>query len=175
VVSYAANRRVEGGNADYWDHATRLELAVLAKDATGASAGALADAVASIREVWEPETTARNLRLSGSSARRGSDAAKVCCGRGRSKKPSTPKYKTHDDKTHDAAPRLRAFLSFYEVVSVFCSISLRRVPRSLLSFSYSPTLFNSASEMPLSRSETSPTFISSYPSIGKTAVSVFWV
>lgn len=62
VVSYAADRRIEGGNADYWDYATRLELAVLAKD-RGAASDALADAVASIREIWEPETTARNLRL----------------------------------------------------------------------------------------------------------------
>ena len=62
VVSYAADRRIEGGNADYWDYATRLELAVLAKD-RGAASDALADAVASIREVWEPETTVRNLRL----------------------------------------------------------------------------------------------------------------
>src|SRR4028119_463151 len=63
---------------------------------------------------------------------------------------------------HVGLPSLRcAILSFYEVVSVFCSIFLRRVTRSLLSSSYSPTLFSSASERPSSRSETSPTFISS--------------
>lgn len=62
VVSYAAKRRIEERQADYWDHATRLELAVLAKDSEVAS-DALADAVASIREPWEPESTARNLRF----------------------------------------------------------------------------------------------------------------
>lgn len=62
VVSYAAKRRIEAGHADYWDHATRLELAVLAKDREAAS-DALADALATVRETWEPESTARNLRL----------------------------------------------------------------------------------------------------------------
>lgn len=62
VVSYAVERRIAAGNPDYWDHATRLELAVLARD-EGAAVAALADALAAIRETWEPETTARNLRL----------------------------------------------------------------------------------------------------------------
>jgi hypothetical protein len=62
VVSYAAKRRIEAGQSDYWDHATRLELAVLAKDQQTA-ADVLSDALASIREPWEPESTARNLRL----------------------------------------------------------------------------------------------------------------
>jgi tetratricopeptide (TPR) repeat protein len=62
VVSYAVRRRVEGGTPDYWDHATLLELAVLAKDEEGASR-ALADALAAVREPWEAETTARNLKL----------------------------------------------------------------------------------------------------------------
>ena len=62
VVAYAVERRIAMGKPDYWDHATRLELAVLAKDEQGAVA-ALADAVAAVRESWEPETTARNLRL----------------------------------------------------------------------------------------------------------------
>jgi hypothetical protein len=35
---------------------------VLEKDRTGA-AGALGDALGSVREKWEPETTIRNLRL----------------------------------------------------------------------------------------------------------------
>lgn len=39
-----------------------LELAVLAKDEEGACSP-LADALAAIREQWEPGTTARNLRL----------------------------------------------------------------------------------------------------------------
>jgi len=62
VVSYAVERRIESGKPDYWDHATRLELAVLAKDQQKAES-ALADALVVVRESWEPETTARNLRL----------------------------------------------------------------------------------------------------------------
>ena len=62
VVTYAVERRIASGKPDYWDFATRLELAVLAKDQQRA-AGALGDALAAVREVWEPETTARNLRL----------------------------------------------------------------------------------------------------------------
>lgn len=62
VVSYAVERRIASGKPDYWDFATRLELAVLAKDEQGAVA-ALSDALAVVREAWEPETTARNLRL----------------------------------------------------------------------------------------------------------------
>jgi tetratricopeptide (TPR) repeat protein len=62
VVAYAVERRIAGGKPDYWDHATCLELAVLAKDEHGAR-NALGDALAAVREVWEPETTARNLRL----------------------------------------------------------------------------------------------------------------
>ncbi|MDQ3959005.1 MAG: DUF4071 domain-containing protein [Pseudomonadota bacterium] len=62
VVAYAVERRIAGGKPDYWDHATCLELAVLAKDEHGAR-NALGDALAAVREVWEPETTVRNLRL----------------------------------------------------------------------------------------------------------------
>jgi tetratricopeptide (TPR) repeat protein len=62
VVSYAVERRVAAGKPDYWDYATQLELAVLSRDGQAAS-GALSNALASIREKWEPETTLRNLRL----------------------------------------------------------------------------------------------------------------
>jgi tetratricopeptide (TPR) repeat protein len=62
VVEYAVERRIAVGKPDYWDHATRLELAVLAKDEQKAMS-ALGDALASVRETWEPETTARNIRL----------------------------------------------------------------------------------------------------------------
>jgi tetratricopeptide (TPR) repeat protein len=62
VVSYAAERRLASGEADYWDYATRLELAVLAKDEAAAGA-ALARALAAIREHWEPESTAGNLKM----------------------------------------------------------------------------------------------------------------
>jgi hypothetical protein len=62
VVRYAVERRIAAGKPDYWDHATLLELAVLGTDEAGA-AEALGSALAAVREVWEPETTARNLRL----------------------------------------------------------------------------------------------------------------
>lgn len=62
VVRYAVVRRVATGRPDYWDHATLLELAVLAADENGASL-ALCDALAAVREIWEPETTMHNLKL----------------------------------------------------------------------------------------------------------------
>ncbi|HET7509246.1 MAG TPA: TRAFs-binding domain-containing protein [Solirubrobacterales bacterium] len=62
VVTYAVGRKVAAGKPDYWDHATLLELAVLAKDA-GKAAAALGAALANVRESWEPETTLRNIRL----------------------------------------------------------------------------------------------------------------
>ena len=42
VVRYAVERKIAAGNGDYWDYATMLELAVLARD---------------------PGTTARNLAM----------------------------------------------------------------------------------------------------------------
>lgn len=62
VVTYAVKRRIAAGKPDYWDHATLLELAVLGRDEAAADA-ALGDALISVREPWEPETTLRNLRL----------------------------------------------------------------------------------------------------------------
>lgn len=62
VVAYAVERRIAEGKPDYWDHATRLELAVLAKD-EALAARVLGNALAAVREVWEPETTANNLKL----------------------------------------------------------------------------------------------------------------
>jgi hypothetical protein len=62
VVAYAAERRLESAEADYWDHATLIELAVLANDEAGAR-GALARALAHVREDWEPASTANNLQL----------------------------------------------------------------------------------------------------------------
>lgn len=61
VVRYAAKQRTQGGG-DYWDHATLLELAVLARDVDEARTAA-GNALAVVRETWEPETTARNLRM----------------------------------------------------------------------------------------------------------------
>lgn len=62
VVAYAVDRRIAAGKPDYWDYATRLELAILAKDERMAKES-LGDALTLVRESWEPETTARNLRL----------------------------------------------------------------------------------------------------------------
>jgi len=62
VVSYAVEQRIKHGQPDYWDYATLLELAVLMKE-EGKASQSFASALASIREPWEPETTARNLRL----------------------------------------------------------------------------------------------------------------
>jgi hypothetical protein len=62
VVTYAVERRFAVGEPDYWDHATILELAILIKDQQKAKS-ALGRVLASVRESWEPETTARNLRL----------------------------------------------------------------------------------------------------------------
>ncbi|MBE0623153.1 MAG: DUF4071 domain-containing protein [Burkholderiales bacterium] len=62
VVAYAVERRIAAGKPDYWDYATLLELAVLSGRKPDASA-ALGKALAAVREKWEPETTARNLRL----------------------------------------------------------------------------------------------------------------
>ena len=62
VVAYAVARRLAAGKPDFWDHATRLELAVLGLQQAEAEA-ALGNALASVREKWEPESTARNLRL----------------------------------------------------------------------------------------------------------------
>ena len=75
VVRYSVERRIAGAKADYWDWATLLELAVLARDEAGAG-DTLGQALASVREPWEPETTARNLRLIREAReRRGEDVA----------------------------------------------------------------------------------------------------
>ncbi|MBS0344867.1 MAG: DUF4071 domain-containing protein [Proteobacteria bacterium] len=62
VVTYAVRRRIARGTPDYWDFATLVELAVLARD-EAAALDATANALAAVRENWEPETTARNLAL----------------------------------------------------------------------------------------------------------------
>jgi tetratricopeptide (TPR) repeat protein len=62
VVTYAVEQKIKRGNPDYWDYATLLELAVLSnnKEEVGKWLG---KALTKIREIWEPETTARNLGL----------------------------------------------------------------------------------------------------------------
>lgn len=62
VVRYAVERRIAAGDPDYWDYATLIELAVLGDDEAGAVA-ALDQALERVREVWEPESTARTLSL----------------------------------------------------------------------------------------------------------------
>lgn len=62
VVRYTVQRKIEKGKPDYWDYATLLELAVLEGNKDAASQ-ALGDALANVREKWEPETTASNVRL----------------------------------------------------------------------------------------------------------------
>jgi hypothetical protein len=60
VVRYAVVRKMSQ-RADYWDHATLLELAVLAGDREAAR-DALGDALASPSESFMPASTAANLR-----------------------------------------------------------------------------------------------------------------
>jgi hypothetical protein len=62
VVRFAVGQRFKSKAPDYWDYATLLELGVLARDQAKA-AQCLADVLTATREPWEPETTARNLRL----------------------------------------------------------------------------------------------------------------
>lgn len=72
VVRYAASRRASTPQADYWDFATLMELAVLAKnEAEGKSM--TAKAVAKVRAKWEPESTLNNLRMISDARRRRND------------------------------------------------------------------------------------------------------
>jgi hypothetical protein len=62
VVRYAVMRRLAGATPDYWDHATLIELAVLANDREKATES-VGNALVAMREKWEGESTARNLHL----------------------------------------------------------------------------------------------------------------
>jgi hypothetical protein len=63
AVRYSTNRRLARKvKADYWDHATSLELAILADD-TSAADVALDETLSAARELWQLETTAENLHL----------------------------------------------------------------------------------------------------------------
>ncbi len=74
VVRYAVQRRLASRTPDYWDHATVLELAVLAGDRPGAQK-ALSDALAATRETWERESTAAQLQtIKAARESRGQDA-----------------------------------------------------------------------------------------------------
>jgi tetratricopeptide (TPR) repeat protein len=62
VVRFAVTQRLKGSKPIYWDYATLLELAVLDNNEKE-SFKALSDSLASVREPWEPQTTANNLKL----------------------------------------------------------------------------------------------------------------
>lgn len=62
VVRYAVTQRLKSLKPDYWDYATMLELAVLDEDEQSARQY-LSDALAAVREQWEPLSTANNLTL----------------------------------------------------------------------------------------------------------------
>ena len=61
VVYYSVMRKA-ATNADYWDYATLLELAVLGDDRTAVDEN-LAEVAAYARHAWEVESTKRNLVL----------------------------------------------------------------------------------------------------------------
>lgn len=74
VVRYAATRKA-AKNADYWDYATLLELAVLGRDVEDAD-NQISETLALARASWELESTARNLLLVREArTARGEDAA----------------------------------------------------------------------------------------------------
>ncbi|GFO55114.1 hypothetical protein GMSM_21210 [Geomonas sp. Red276] len=62
VVYYAVEQSIRSGAADYWDFATLLELAVLSCD-EAKGIDALGRSLARVREAWEPQTTAKKLKL----------------------------------------------------------------------------------------------------------------
>ena len=62
VVRFAIERALARDPDDYWKHATLLELAVLAGD-ENAAWDHLPEARAAVREAFQPETTAKNLRI----------------------------------------------------------------------------------------------------------------
>ncbi len=73
VVRYSVERRIATGQPEYWDHATLLELSVLADD-EDAARSSLSDALASLASPWQAETTRDNLSLIRTvRASRGSD------------------------------------------------------------------------------------------------------
>jgi hypothetical protein len=62
VVRFAVERRLCGRDPDYWDHATRLEIAVLDDD-DELAVDVLDAALAVVAERWQPQSTADNLRI----------------------------------------------------------------------------------------------------------------
>lgn len=62
VVKFAVSKKMEKQGGDYWDQATLFELDILERDFSGAKKN-LEAAACLIREVWEPETTLKTLRM----------------------------------------------------------------------------------------------------------------
>ena len=62
VVRFAAEQKLQGAHSNYWDHATMLELAVLAGNREGAD-DEMDDVLSTYSETWQPQTTAGNLRI----------------------------------------------------------------------------------------------------------------
>jgi tetratricopeptide (TPR) repeat protein len=61
VVTYSVQRRIESTQPGYWDHATRLELAVLDGDEEKVME-VLPATVAAVRAAWEPASTLQTLQ-----------------------------------------------------------------------------------------------------------------
>jgi hypothetical protein len=77
VVRYAVMRRLAASQPDYWDYATLVELSILTRDHEAAEKW-LRKAVPAMRESWEGETTANNLRLiADARAGRGEDVTLI--------------------------------------------------------------------------------------------------
>lgn len=69
VVHFAVERRLSCPTADYWDHATAIEVAVLERD-EAAARKQLGLALGKVRETWEPRSTAGNLAMIASVRRK---------------------------------------------------------------------------------------------------------
>lgn len=62
VVEYAVDMKIARGSPDYWDHASKLELGILKRNSEQTNHH-LGQALISVREAWEPKTTARNIAM----------------------------------------------------------------------------------------------------------------
>jgi uncharacterized caspase-like protein len=62
VVKYSIQLKMAKDKPDYWDYATLLELAILAKDKKIANS-VLSKVLSKLSESWKGETTLRNLRI----------------------------------------------------------------------------------------------------------------
>jgi hypothetical protein len=77
VVRFAAEQRLRAASADYWDHATVLEVLLLMRQDDEAEAK-MDDVWAAQSENWQTQTTADNLRIIESVRReRGEDTSRL--------------------------------------------------------------------------------------------------